>query len=330
LKYARRARGLLDPLVAAAPTDTDLRLQLSAAHNLLGQISLEEGKIAEALQYHRADVNQFEGAPESERRQPAVRHALSVSYGYLADAQGESGDLAGALESHRRSLALRRKLSAEFPDNATYAGLVSGARYYEATVLGRMGRWEEALALHRENFAEDSTSGFQCRIGEALAALGRDEEALPYFTRAVRGHQRELRADTANLFNRLAVVEDLGRICKSLAVLGRPDAPAACSRAIAFGDAISVEPSHAFPRAFVAATWSDIGEAYERLAGRPATAAAARRDYRLAAMDRHRKSRETWFDLKARGLVSPVDTGRVSAAASALARVERLVAAQDR
>ena len=66
LKYARRARALLDPLVTAAPTDTDLRLQLSAAHNLLGQISLEEGKIAEALQYHRADVNQFEGAPESE------------------------------------------------------------------------------------------------------------------------------------------------------------------------------------------------------------------------------------------------------------------------
>jgi tetratricopeptide (TPR) repeat protein len=330
LKYARRARGLLDPLVAAAPTDTDLRLQLSAAHNLLGQISLEEGKIAEALEYHRADVKQFEGAPESERRQPAVRHALSVSYGYLADAQVESGDLAGALQSHRRSLALRRELTAEFPDNATYAQLATSARYYEATVLGRMGRWEESLALHRENFAEDSTGSFQCRIGEALAALGRHEEALPYFTRAVRGHQRELRADTANLFNHLTVVEDLGRICKSLAVLGRRDAPGACARAIAFGDAIAVEPSHAFPRAFLAATWSDIGEAYERLAGRPATAAADRRDYRLAAMDRYRKSREIWFDLKARGLVSPVDTGLVSASARALARVERLVAAQDR
>jgi tetratricopeptide (TPR) repeat protein len=224
---------MLDPLVASAPTDTDQRLQLSAADNLLGQISLEEGKIAQSLEYHLTHLKQFETAPESERRRPAVRHAISVTYGYLADAQVESGDLAGALESHRRSRALRRELSAEFPDNATYAELASSARYYEATVLGRLGRWEEALVLHRETFAEDTSGSFQCRLGEALAALGRHEEALGYFTRAVHGHQRELRADTASLFNRLAVVEDLGRICKTLAVLGRPHASAACARATA-------------------------------------------------------------------------------------------------
>jgi tetratricopeptide (TPR) repeat protein len=330
LAHARRARALLDPLVAAAPNDTDLRLQLSAAHNLLGQISLEEGKIAEALAYHGADLKQFEAAPESERRQPAVRHALSVTYGYLADAQVESGDLAAALESHRRSLALRRQLSAEFPDNATYAELTTSARYYEATVLGRMGQWEEALALLRENYAQDSTGSFQCRIGEALAALGRHEEALPYFTRAVRGHLRELRADTANLYSRLTVVEDLGRTCKSLAALGRPSASAACVRATAFAEAISVEPSHAFPRAFLAATWSAVGEAYERLAGQANVATEDRRDYQLAAMDRYRRSRDIWHDLKARGLVSPLDTGLVSASASAVARIERLVVAQDR
>jgi hypothetical protein len=187
-----------------------------------------------------------------------------------------------------------------------------------------LGRWEEALVLHRESFAEDTTGSFQCQLGEALAALGRHEEALGYFTRAVRGHQRELRADTASLFNRLAVVEDLGRICKTLAVLGRPDASAACARATAFAEAISVEPSHAWPRAFLAATGTDVGTAYETLAGRPATSAADRREYRLAARKQHRKSHEIWSDLSARGLVSPVDTGRVSAAARALARAERL------
>jgi hypothetical protein len=148
---------------------------------------------------------------------------------------------------------------------------------------------------------------------------------LGYFTRAVRGHQRELRADTASLFNRLAVVEDLGRICKTLAVLGRPDASAACARATAFAEAISVEPGHAWPRAFLAATRTDVGTAYETLAGRPATS-ADRREYRLAAREQHRRSHEIWSDLHARGLVSPVDTGRVSAAAGAFARAQRLVA----
>jgi tetratricopeptide (TPR) repeat protein len=234
--------------------------------------------------------------------------------------------LAGALASHRRSRALRRELSAEFPDNATYAEAASTARYYEATVLGHMGRWKESLALHREGLAEDSTASFNlCRVGEALAAVGRHEEALGYLRRALRRHEHELQADTGSLFTRLAMVEDMGRICKSVASLGRPDAPAACARTTTFAEGITVDPSHAFPRAFLAAAWSNMGEAYETMAGRPAAAAADRQNYRLAARERHSRSHEIWSDLKARGLVSPVDTGRVSAAARALARAERLV-----
>ena len=328
LDHAHRARALLDPLVAAAPVDTDLRLQLSAATNLLGQISLEQGKIDRALAYHRADLEQFEASPESERRRPAVRHAVSVTYGYLADAQAESGDLAGALASHRRSRALRRELSAEFPNNATYAELASSARYYEAAVLGRMGRWEQALALHREGLAEDPSGSFSlCRVGEALGALGRHEEALGYLERALRRHEQELRADTASLFSRLAVVEDLGRVCKGAALLGRRDATAACAKATAFADGIAVPPDHAFPRAMLAATWYELGEAYDTLAGRPQTGASERRDHRVAARERHRRSHEIWSDLMARGLVSPIDTGRVSAAARAAARAQRLALA---
>jgi eukaryotic-like serine/threonine-protein kinase len=330
LTHAHRARALLDPLVAAAPTDTDLRLQLSAANNLLGQIFLEEGKIAEALEYHSADLKQFDAAPPSERKLPELRYAISVTYGYFADAQAESGDLAGALESHRRSGALRRQLSAEFPENAKYAEAAGSARYYEATMLGRMGRWEESLVIHRAGLGEDSSAFGMCRVGEALAALGRHGEALGYLRTALERHERELRADTSNLFLRLAVVEDLGRVCKSLAMLGRQDAPAACRRSSAFADRIEVEPSHAFPRAFLAAAWTAMGGAYDTLAARHATPEADRRDYRLAAVERYRKSHEIWEDLNARGLVSPVDTGLVTASARDLAHAQRLVMDADK
>jgi hypothetical protein len=73
-----------------------------------------------------------------------------------------------------------------------------------------------------------------------------------------------------------------------------------------------------------------MGEAYETLAGRAATTEADRRGYPLAAMEGHRRSHEIWSDLMARGLVSPVDTGRVSAAARALARAEGIVAVGNR
>jgi serine/threonine protein kinase/tetratricopeptide (TPR) repeat protein len=330
LTNTRRARALLDPLVAAAPTDTDLRLQLSAANNLLGQIFLEEGKIAEALEYHSADLKQFEAAPESTRRLRQVRYAISVTYGYFADAQAESGELGGALQSYRRSGALRRQLSAEVPESQTYADAVAAARYYEATMLGRLGRWEEALVLHRENQAADPKGAFICRVGEALAALGKHQQALPYFTVALQRHERELKADTANLFNRLAVVEDLGRACKSVAILGHPDAAAACRRAAAFADGIVVEPGHAFPRAILATAWTDMGRAYDTLAARHSTPEADRRDYRVSAVERYRRSREIWTDLEARGLVSPVDTGLVSASARNLAHAERVVMAADK
>jgi tetratricopeptide (TPR) repeat protein len=253
-----------------------------------------------------------------------------VTYGYLADAQVESGDVAAALESHRRSRALRTQLSAEFPDNETYGEAASSARYYEATVLGRLGRWEESLALHREVLAENPGGAFVCRVGEALAALGRDEEALGYFRTALQRHERDLRADTADLFSRLAVVEDLGRVCKSLATLGRSDAPAACGRSTAFAERIVVEPSHAFPRAFLAAAWTQMGVAYEVLARRAGAAGMDHRDYRLTAVERYRRSHEIWADLQARGLVSPVDTGLVSASARSLAQAERLLVAADR
>ena len=325
LEHAERARGLLEPLVAAAPDDTGLRLQLSSAIDRLGEISLEAGDIAGSLGYHRAGLERLESAPAAELRRPLVRYQLSVAYGHLADAQSEAADLAGALESHRRSIGLRTELAKEFPENATYADNLATARYYLATTLGKLGRWTEALSLHQENLAQDSIGSFLiCRVGEALDHLGRHDEALSHFRRALTRHHRELQADTASLTSKLGILEDEGRICKTLASLGRADAPAACVQASRSARGITVDSSYAFPRAFIAAAFTDVGDAYEIMAGRPRAEAADRRDWLAAALDVRQRSREIWADLTARKLVSPVDTVRVSASERALARTEQL------
>jgi tetratricopeptide (TPR) repeat protein len=325
LEHAERARGLLEPLAAATPDNTDLRLQLSSALDRLGEISLEAGDIAGSLRYHRAALERLQGAAPADRRLPLVRHQLSVAYGHLADAQTEAADLDGALESQRRSFALRAELAKEFPENITYANNVVTARYYVATTMTRLNRWDEALTLFRENLAEDSSGTFiVCRIGEALDHLGRHEEALDHFRRALAAHFRDFRADTTLLQNKLAIVEDQGRICKTLASLGRADAPDACAQATRSAAAITVDSSYAFPRAFVAAAFTDVGDAYEILAGRRG---ANRQTYLAAATDVHGRSRAIWADLARRKLVSPVDSGRVSASQQAVARVERLARA---
>ncbi len=114
-------------------------------------------------------------------------------------------------------------------------------------------------------------------------------------------------------------------MCKVLATLGRADAPSACNGASSYAEAIEVEPDHAFARGFLAMAWTDMGEAYERMARSPAV--AARDDHWVAARRLHGRSRDIWADLTARGLVSPADTGRPAAAARAYARVDRLVTA---
>ena len=302
------------------------KVQLATAIDRQGQIALEAGDITGSLEYHHAELRLLEAGPDSQRKHQLVRHALSVAYGHLADAQVEAADLKGALASHRRSLAIRRELAGEHPENQVYADNVSNARYYLASVLGRLGQWEEALALHRQNFAADSTGGFVCRIGEALVELGRHEEGLGYFRRALTVHLKDLRTDTVNLFRKLAVLEDEARICKTLARLERPDAPDNCRRATSFMDAIEVEPEHAFPRAFMAAAWTNLGDAYAIMGTvmGPAAPPADRRSYRAAALEMHARSLATWTDLEARKLVSPVDTGRITAARRAVANAKAL------
>jgi tetratricopeptide (TPR) repeat protein len=322
LAHSRRARELLEPLVAVAPADTTLRVRLHGAYDLLGQMSLEAGEVTQALEFHRADLRQLEAAPASDRAKPWLRRAISVAYGHLADAQNDVGDLIGALESHRRSLDLRVGLATEFPDNADYDYLQHTARYYMGTVLSRMGRWKEALALHEHNLARDSASGFtQYRVGEALLALGRYAEALPRLRQAAQLGHEDFVVDSASLFRRMGYAMVQSGICKTLAKLARPDAATTCARTARFVELTPVEPTHAFPRAHFAAVWFELGEGYEALADRRGATEPERRAHRETARDMYRRSHEIWTDLMTRKLISPVDTSRVGMTALAVARV---------
>ena len=323
LKHARRARGILGPLVAASPDDADLRLALHRSLDLLGQMSQEAGEIAQATELYRADLNQLEQIPLEVRRRPDLRRAISITYGHLADTQVDAGDLNGALESHRRSLAIRNQLAAEFPDNAQDAYLVVSARYYLGTVLGRMGRWREALEFYRRNLADDPQAGFsRYRAGEALMQLGHPAEALGHFRGALHLHQTEYGADTASLFNRLVLAMDQSGICKASAVLHRDEAAAVCAGTASYVTAIPVEPTHAFARSHMAGIWFELGEAYEALARRPETPTAERTRHLTSAGQSYQSSLDIWSDLTKRGLISPIDTVRLGLVGRAVSRVQ--------
>jgi tetratricopeptide (TPR) repeat protein/tRNA A-37 threonylcarbamoyl transferase component Bud32 len=331
------ARALLEPLATADTMGLALRLELSAVYDHLGVLLLETGDPRAAAELHRRDLQGLEAAPPDERRSARVRRALSVAHHHLADAQVQLGDLRGALESHQRSKAIRSELAAEFPDNADYQRLVGASNYYMGDILAELGRPGEALALHRSNAAGDSAglradpknaalrSGLAfslSRIGDMLVRLGRSNEALSAYRESLALRAGELRADSANLFKRVQLIESHGRICRTLGRIAPAAAGPGCATVSRLMHATQLDPTNAGYRSYFAGAYSELGVVYDSLAASPATPPAERGGYRRAALDAHRRSLIIWSDMAARGIVSPVDSARVTEAAKAVGRAQ--------
>jgi tetratricopeptide (TPR) repeat protein len=260
-----------------------------------------------------------------------------VAHHHLADAQVQLGDLRGALESHERSKAIRTELATEFPDNADYQRLVGTSNYYMGDILAELGRPGEALALHRINAAGDSAglradpknaalrSGLAfslSRIGDMLVRLDRSGEALSAYRESLALRAGELRADSANLFKRVQMIESHGRICRTLGRIAPAAAGPGCATVSRLMHETQLDPTNAGYRSYFAGAYSDLGMVYDSLAANPATPPAERDGYRRAALDAHRRSLIIWSDMAARGIVSPVDTARVTEAAKAVGRAQ--------
>ncbi len=348
LAYARRARVMLEPLATTGPIDATLRLELNAADDLFGVLTLEGGDPEASAELHRKNLARLESAPEAEQRSPRLRRAHSVTLHHLADALVQLGDLRGALDAYQRSETIRKQLAAEFPGNTDYRGLVRASNYWIAEVLAAMGRPAEALVRYRTNLTEDSAmvradpknaeyrSGLAfslSRVADMLLTLGRAREALADYRQSLRLREVAFRADPDNLFKRLQLIESHGRICRTLASMAPSSAAAECALTTTLMHETPMAPTNAGFRGYMAGAYSDLGAVYDSLAASPATPPAARYADRLAALDAYRRSSAIWSDLAARGILNPVDTGRVSAAARAVERAEvavRQVATRSR
>jgi tetratricopeptide (TPR) repeat protein len=73
----------------------------------------------------------------------------------MADAQTAMNDLEGALGSHGRSLQLRTALSMDFPLNTEYRRLTAVSQYWVGDTLAQLGRNHEALEAYLRCVAID-------------------------------------------------------------------------------------------------------------------------------------------------------------------------------
>jgi hypothetical protein len=123
---------------------------------------------------------------------------------------------------------------------------------------------------------------------------------------------------------------DQAGLCKALALLNRSEAMVACAGSAAYAMATTVDPTHAFARSHMAGIWFELGEAYESLADRQTSPRTVREKHRATAREMYRRSLNTWSDLTARKLISPIDTSLLTLSSRAVARTEAGLAASAR
>jgi tetratricopeptide (TPR) repeat protein len=333
LALVQRARAMLEPLSAAQPADTALSLELNRVYGQLGSLLLETGDLTEALAAKQRAADLLDSAVARDPRGMTLRRDLSAALQGVGDVQTQLHGAAAALPAFRRSREISEALAAEYPGNVDLQRMLSVALYWEGETLALMDRSAEALRLFERSVGisealvaadtalsrGDLDFGY-LRIGDMLARLGREGEALVRYRGTLESRRRVWAADRENLWTRLALLESATRVCRTLAAHDPSAAPPVCSEARELIDGTKVDTTSAADLGYMGGAFGDLGDAYERLAGAPRASVPDRARARSAAHAMHTRSYRIWEDLARRGVISPVDTPRVSLAKAAVER----------
>jgi len=166
-----QARPLFEAALNAAQPAGEDNYAVDAAH-MLGIVEQGEAGVA----WHVRAMEMAEQAKD-----PRARGWLGSLYNNLGWTFHDQGDYAQALELFEKAQAFR-EAKGQRPETLI-------ARWCVARCLRSLGRVEEALGRQRALLAEHERDGGQDgyvfeELGECLLALGRGEEARPYFAQA--------------------------------------------------------------------------------------------------------------------------------------------------
>jgi len=188
------AKTLDQTALAADPSNTGVRGDLSVVFTGLGDTQAELSDLAGALESHRQSLVIRE---EMARTSADVSSQRSVAVGELkiADVQARMGDLTSATATHRRAASLLRRLVDADQTNALFGSNLIAAVERLCLVLAKDGKASEGveevrriLPLARDLANRDPTNAVAQRdvatslsgLGEMLKEAGRPAEAMPY------------------------------------------------------------------------------------------------------------------------------------------------------
>jgi len=215
----------MEELRRKAPDSADYARDLSVSYNKLGDMYLQLGDRAKALDKYQASLTIAE---ELRRRAPDsadYAYDLSVSYNKLGDMYLKLGDPAKALYKYQASLTIREKLHRRAPDSADYSHGLSvsyinlGDLYLKLCDLPKaLDKYQASLTIAEElrrrapesaDYARDLSVSYD-RLGDLYRKLGDPAKALDKYKASltIREELRRRAPDSADYASSLSTSYD--------------------------------------------------------------------------------------------------------------------------
>ncbi len=152
-----RARGMLEELVAADPSQSQFRKDLALTYGALASRLGDEGKREEALAYWSRTIAQYEALFRDNPADPTIGHDLVRNLGNMGIILASAGRRLDALEAEDRAREVLEQVGAAHPTLRLVPADRAWLDLASAINLTELGRNEEALAtLERARAAREA------------------------------------------------------------------------------------------------------------------------------------------------------------------------------
>ena len=214
LDTAKRARQILDALVAGNPSNTEWMNQLATSHDLVGDALANQLQVDEALTAYRAALSIREKLAAESPSDRKLQRGLSLSHNKLGDILLRQGQLNEALAAFQTAQAISEPLTRADPANLEWQRDMLVIHHKIGDVLVKQGNFTEAAKAYRASLviAERLASGdpsnaqlqrdlsaAQEKVGNVLADQGDMEGALAAFRASLAVAMRLAATDPMNI-----------------------------------------------------------------------------------------------------------------------------------
>ena len=315
----RKALAIREKLVAAAPSNSANRLELTRCLSKVGEIQAKLGDQSGADASYQRALSIAESLAAQNAANREIENELFLAQTRMGYLREDMGDKAGALESHREAVVAAQRLIEAHPSDPLACHDLATAYNNVGDLLAKTGNVREGLETYRKGLAvcewvpaddprstQANTRGWlddYTKMGELLTQLGNRKEAFENYEKAMSIAQRLSAVDPQNAQAAGDLSDSYQSFGDSQLAFGAVFAALESYRhAVAIREQLSArDTQNAEARANLASSYARLGRAYVVFASKsvapPADCAGRWREARRC----FEKSLNLWTTMKQNG-----------------------------